>query len=250
MGVTPSLFSWYYYSGNFAGTILTFCFRYPETAELYGTALKKTVPREDGIVIPEKDVSGWMQRWTVPDPAFTEYVISCSYACDRLMEEKKIVFHGASFLWKDNAYVFSAPSGIGKTTQLRLWKEIFPDQVQILNGDKPILEVSNKEEVMVHPSPWKGKEGYGRDDIVAPLRGIILLKQAPFNRIRRIKPEEACKALFCRTYSTYNTEKEIHDAAKIVESILEKAPVFMLENKGDEESVWMTRHALLMKEVD
>lgn len=240
----------YYYSGDFAGTILTFGFRYQETGELYGTALKKSVPREDMIVIPEKDVSGWMHRWKVPDPDYTEYIISCSYACDRLMEEGKTVFHGASFLWKNNAYVFSAPSGTGKTTQLRLWKSLFTDQVEILNGDKPILEVGRKKEVTIHPSPWKGKEGYGRDDIVAPLRGIILLRQAPFNRIHRIKPEAACKSLFCRMYSTYNTEKEIHDAAEIVEKILEKAPVFMLENKGDEESVWMTRHALLMEEVE
>ncbi len=236
------------YSGDLAGIHLTFDFRYAETARYYRDILSQTQQCMDCIVIPETDVLDLIHRWNISDPAYAEYVMSCSYACDHLMKSRRIVFHGVSVLWNESAYVFTATSGTGKTTQARLWVSVFPEKVEILNGDKPILNVETGENVIVCPSPWKGKEGYGRDDIIAPLKGIILLRQRNHNRIHRMSPAEASKYLFGRICSTYSTEEDVQSGARILEDILKIVPVWLLENKGDEESALMTRKALLEEE--
>ncbi len=238
----------YFYHGNFSGNYLAFEFRYADTGRHYGDALRAAPPTEKSIIIPEKDVKSWMERWNFTDPSYAEYVLSLCYACDRLMKRHFTVFHGVSFLWNGRAYLFTGPSGTGKTTQARLWKSLFPGEVEILNGDKPILEAGTEGNILVHPSPWKGKEGYGRDDITAPLAGIILLRQAKRNSIRRLWPAEAAQNLFGRICSTFNTEDEILNAAEILNSILRSVPVWLLENRGDEESARMTRRELLSEE--
>ena len=235
----------YHCTGNFAGVQLSFQFRYADTLKYYGDAL---VPADSfgGIEVPEADVADWMRRWGISNASYGEYVISCNYACDELMKHGRMVFHGASFLWRDRAWLFSAPSGTGKTTQLRLWKKLFSGEMEIMNGDKPILEVTEENEVIVHPSPWKGKENYGRDDLTAPLGGIIFLRQAKENRIRRMAPAEAARKLFGRVYSTFNTEEEVRNAGRLLERILTaNVQVWYLENRGDDASARLTYDALL-----
>ena len=230
----------YSYTGIFAGVGLDFLFAYPDTAKYYGNPLKRVSACGDAIQIPRNDVTGWMDLWKADNPAYAEYVVSCSYVCDRLMENGRVVFHGAAVLRNGLVYLFTGPSGAGKTTQARLWKSVFGESSDILNGDKPILQINNADKVLVHPSPWKGKEGYGRDDIIAPLGGIILLRQASENMIRLLAPEEAARELFCRIYSTFSTEKDVRSAARILETILVKTPVWLLRNKGDKASALMT----------
>ena len=236
--------SMYSYIGTFAGIELTFLFRRAETAGFYGGFLRETDARE-GIVIPEEDVTDWMGRWGISNASYGEYVISCNYACDALMKKDRLVFHGAAFQWAGRAWLFSAPSGVGKTTQLRLWKKLFPDEFEIMNGDKPVLEVTEAKEIIVHPSPWKGKENYGRDDLTAPLGGIIFLRQEKENTIRRMPPRESARKLFGRIYSTFNTEEEVLNAGRLLDAILNTVPVWILDNKGDEASALLTRETLL-----
>ena len=236
----------YPYSGIFAGIRLTFLFRHAETARYYGDALKKAEASE-GIVIPEKDVADWLRQWNLSDASYGEYVISCNYACDALMCYDRMVFHGAAFLWNGFAWLLSAPSGVGKTTQLKLWQKMFPDEMAVLNGDKPILELREPGEILVHPSPWKGKENYGRDDLIAPLGGIIFLRQAPLNIMRRMSASEAAGKLFGRVYSTFNTEEEVLNAGRLLDQILKEIPLWVLDNKGDDASALLTRETLLQE---
>lgn len=84
------------------------------------------------------------------------------------------VLHSASFLYRDRAWLFSGPSGTGKSTHTNLWKELF--QVPILNGDLNLLAIENGHPV-IHGLPWCGTSGIC-DPGTYPLGGIILLRQA------------------------------------------------------------------------
>ena len=234
----------YYFKGVFAGIPVTFGFMYTKTVRYYENWLIETDKTENCVIVPQWNIEYWQRQWNVSDPAVCEYAFSCGCASDYLMQFNRVVFHGAAFLWNGKAYVFTAPSGTGKTTQLNLWKSLYDDEVTILNGDKPILEV-NHSEIIVHPSPWKGKEGMGTDDITAPLGGIIMLKQAKENMIERKKPDDVIRHLFGRFYSTYDSETLAYQAAHILEEILKHVPVWMLSNKGDAASVLLTRQAMI-----
>ena len=149
------------YTCNLAGIEISIIFRFPKTVTYYKGFLNPSTSDKYHIMIPTEEISYWQKRWAVPDPSYVEYVLSCSYICDYLMSFDRIVFHGASFLWNDHAYIFSAPSGTGKTTQLMHWKSLYPNEIEIINGDKPILEIrktDSLEKIYVHSSPWKGKK--------------------------------------------------------------------------------------------
>ena len=146
------------------------------------------------VRVPEdalKEAAPHYEAGTTPEQV--EYLELGPRVCDALLPYGRILFHGAAILWRGRVWVFTANSGTGKTTQYMLWKLCFGSEIKILNGDKPLLEF-RKGGILVHPSPWRGKEGLGSLD-AAPLGGIILLEQNEENRMRRLLPAEAAGPL-------------------------------------------------------
>ena len=92
--------------------------------------------------------------------------------------------HGAVVAWKNQGYLFTAPSGTGKSTHLALWKKYLGDQAEVINGDKPILKVT-EDEVWVYGTPWAGKEQWQVNKKVA-LKGICFLERGEKNSIQKI----------------------------------------------------------------
>lgn len=95
------------------------------------------------------------------------------------------VLHSASFLYQGKAWLFSAPSGTGKSTHTNLWKELH--QVPLLNGDLNLLAVKDGKPV-IHGIPWCGTSEI-RDKETYPLGGIILLRQAEEDRVEELSPD-------------------------------------------------------------
>lgn len=87
-----------------------------------------------------------------------------------------VVFHGAVIAYEGKAYAFTARSGVGKTTHIRLWLERFGKKVHVLNGDKPILRVIDGV-IYAAGTPWRGKEGYGIPEML-PLEAVAFIDRA------------------------------------------------------------------------
>ena len=110
-------------------------------------------------------------------PEFLETVALRRRLADLLLSHDRCLFHSAAMVFREQAYLFAAPSGTGKTTQLNLWRELYPEETTILNGDKPVLQFLDTGTIVVHASPWRGKESLGGTGS-APLGGIIYLRQS------------------------------------------------------------------------
>lgn len=101
------------------------------------------------------------------------------------------VLHCSYMDFEGKAYLFSGPSGIGKTTHTDLWCKQFPNTAKVLNGDKCLLI---KEGTTYYAVGWpicgSSKICHNEKREVA---AIILLQQAPTNyeisekRIRHFK---------------------------------------------------------------
>lgn len=117
-----------------------------------------------------------------------------------LIEFDVFLMHGAVVAVNDKAYLFTAPSGTGKTTHILKWMEHLPNAF-IVNGDKPFIKyVSADEELpLVCGSPWAGKENMYTNAMV-PLRAIILMERAENNQIEQISFSEAFPSLIQQTY--------------------------------------------------
>ena len=231
-----------------SGLSICYNFVHPETHNLFGSYLK--AGQNDKVNHQISVNPGYMEeyRWLVDEKekskAFLEFQSLMIATGNFLLEHDRALFHGASILWKEKAWIITAPSGTGKTTQLRLWKRLLKASADIINGDKPLLECRNDGSVWVSSSPWRGKERYGRPGLCAPLGGIILLEQGDENQIVRMSPEEAVIPLFIEFISyPENTEQITHQAA-ILNHILLCVPVWKLVNLGDENSARLTIETL------
>ena len=96
------------------------------------------------------------------------------------------VFHGAAVNIDGEGFIFTAPSGTGKTTHIKLLMENYPNRVSIINGDKPIIRFF-PDGVYVCSTPWAGKEDM-KQNTRSKLRGICIVRRGKSNSIRRIEP--------------------------------------------------------------
>lgn len=146
----------------------------------------------------------------------------------------RFVFHGASIKFQDKGYIFAAPSGTGKSTHIRAWRKYLGDQVDIVNGDKPILSVGD-EGVFVHGTPWAGKEGWQKNQSVK-LQGLCFLKRSAENRIRRMEPVECLDMLMKQVYIPQTAEMA-GMTLELLNKMLQEVPVYLLECDMSEEAV-------------
>ncbi|MFI3293624.1 MAG: hypothetical protein SNI70_08910 [Rikenellaceae bacterium] len=97
-----------------------------------------------------------------------------------------LLLHASAILKDGNTHLFIGKSGTGKSTHSRMWQESFPD-AELLNDDHPVIRCHESGEVIAYGSPWSGKTPCYRN-LSAPLRGIIRIKRAKYNKITRLKP--------------------------------------------------------------
>ena len=110
------------------------------------------------------------------------------------------LMHGSVVALDHQAFMFAAPSGIGKTTRVELWLERYPGSY-VVNGDKPLIIVSESQAIACG-TPWCGKEGWNTNTMV-PLRAIFLLERADEggdSTIQEINLGEAFPFLLQQTY--------------------------------------------------
>ena len=106
--------------------------------------------------------------------------------CFALLRHGRLVLHSSSILVNGKVILFAAPSGTGKSTQAALWEKY--RCAEVLNGDKNCVSFDeNSGTAIAHGLPFCGTSG-GLPTIF-PVRSsaIVLLKQAPENKIRRLR---------------------------------------------------------------
>lgn len=232
-----------------AGIAFEFQLLFPETADHFKSFQGK-MPISDSISIGLSKEQFEEVKPTYPhtmSDSLVEFSELTTLTADALIHLERCVFHGVAFVWRGKCYIFTAPSGTGKSTQYVLWKSVLGDQMRILNGDKPLLHISVTEPVFVHPSPWTGKEGMGRNE-TAPLGGIILLEQAQENEMFRLSPRQSAIPLFVQFLHSAVDEDSVRKVALMEERLLNSVPVWLLRNRGDLDSACMGIKTILQYE--
>lgn len=171
--------------------------------------------------------------------SFTEFNLLLEHICNLLLPYDRCLFHGVAICVDEQAFLITAPSGTGKSTQYRWWKALYGDEVRLICGDKPILEFQSSGDIIVHPSPWRGKERWPGSS-PAKLAGIVYLKQGSFNSIRPMAVSEAVVPLYTQILYQPKTERELRQAGSMLERILQQIPVWKLVNTGDQASARLT----------
>lgn len=116
-----------------------------------------------------------------------------------LIDKDVLLMHGAVIALNNEAYLFTAPSGTGKTTQIYRWLDHCPDAI-VINGDKPFIRFScDGSSPLACGSPWAGKENMYTNSTV-PLKSIVLMERAEENHIDYTSFSDAFPMLLQQAY--------------------------------------------------
>ena len=128
-----------------------------------------------------------------PEP-FLEGLVVFRKLCDYALDKADgIIFHCSAIMVDGEAYLFTAPSGTGKSTHTALWLKNFPG-TKILNDDTPIFRFVDGE-WRIYGTPWAGTTGINKN-IAVPLKALVFLERSEVNTVRDCVGPEAIKRFF------------------------------------------------------
>ena len=152
--------------------------------------------------------------------------------CKKMLKYDAMLMHCAAISVDNEAYLFTAVSGTGKTTHISLWKKKFKEKCIVVNGDKPILRLIDGK-FYACGTPWRGKENYG-ENIMVPIKAICILERGEENSIKKIAPYDAISTIITQTLRT-NDMDEMDKMLSLTDKLLEKVPFYRLKcNMNDD----------------
>lgn len=147
----------------------------------------------------------------------------------------------AAMVEKDGyGVVFLGPSGMGKSTQAKLWEKYLGADFVI--GDRPGFH--RIDGVWYgYGMPWDGKDGIKRQKSV-PVRALVVLEQAKENQIHRLNQMETMKVLLKQTMMPMWDNSAMDELFKLMGYMSQEIPFYHLKNLADEECVKLTYQEL------
>ena len=222
---------------------------FPRTAAYFERCIAKEEPIAFAELTEEHIVASRSRYRVEDDDAYLEFCELASAISDALTPFGVSAFHGAAFLMNGRAWIFTGPSGTGKTTQYVLWKSLFGEDITMICGDKPFLERGEDGCVTVHSSIWRGKENMG-NALKAPLGGIICLLQSERFYMKRLKPAEAVMPLYRQFLSLRGDTETVSGLADMASAIVASTPVYLMENRGSREDALCGYEYIVKEEKD
>ena len=145
-----------------------------------------------------------------------------------------VLFHAAVVNCEGKGYMFLGPSGTGKSTHASLWQR-YLSGVTLVNDDNPVLRLYDNGHAVVYGSPWSGKTPCYRN-VSYPLGAIVMLSQAPYNKIQRMNG--ICAYVILKeSVSGKSWDERIADGLhQTVNTLASTIPIWHLECLPDEEA--------------
>lgn len=153
---------------------------------------------EPELVIPfDGDAIRRLSLDTGLDEDNCEIVLTAEQFYRSLPQRGGFMLHSSAVVLDGRAYLFSAPSGTGKSTHTALWLEEFGQRAAILNDDKPAIMLRG-DSITACGTPWSGKSDLNLNAEV-PLQGICILERSAENHIEPLPADRAVFSLLDQT---------------------------------------------------
>lgn len=178
------------------------------------------------------------------DEKYREYLESLALyrkLCEKMLDYDTFLFHCSAIEVEGKAYLFAAPSGTGKSTHTRMWREYFGEKAVMINDDKPLLKV-RQDGIYVCGTPWNGKHHLDTNKIV-PIQGICLLERGSENHIEKIAALDAYPGLYRQTYRPADREKMVRTLA-LLRQLTERVSIYRMQCTISQDAAIMAWNAM------
>ena len=153
----------------------------------------------------------------------------------KLLERDAFVMHAAVIAIGDKAYAFTAKSGTGKSTHIKLWRKLRGEEVYVVNGDKPVMRYFDGK-LYAYGTPWCGKEGWN-NNVSVPLKGICFITRSEENWIEEIDNRIAVFELLNQT-ERVPYEEYMSLLIRLVENVIRRTHIFKMGCNISKEAVY------------
>ena len=175
-----------------------------------------------------------IRRWVTPDIPFSSAIRA---ACEAGMTMRDGMPLHAAMVEKDGyGVVFLGPSGMGKSTQAKLWVE--HQGADFIIGDRPGLRRIDGQWIGFG-MPWDGKDSIKQQKSV-PIRALISLEQAPENSIRRLTKQEAMIVLLNQVMMPMWDDAAMAQLTPLMGQLATEIPFYHLKNLPNKEASELT----------
>ena len=180
-----------------------------------------------------------IQRWITPGFPISSAIRA---ACEAGMTMRDGMPLHAALVEKDGyGVVFLGPSGMGKSTQAKLWVE--HQGADFIIGDRPGLRRIDGQWIGFG-MPWDGKDGIKQQKQV-PIRALISLEQAPENSIRRLSKQEAMIVLLNQVMMPMWDDAAMDLLTPLMGQLATEIPFYHLRNLPNKEATELTWEAIM-----
>ena len=156
-------------------------------------------------------------------------------------DKKTVLMHASVVSLEGRGYLMTAPSGTGKSTHTRLWRQCF-DQCELVNDDNPVVRIEQGNAI-VYGSPWSGKTPCYRN-VCHPVGAYVRLFQEPENNIHPYQPLEAY-AMLLPAMSCMVWDKRMQTGvSKTVAEMVRLNPMYRLGCRPDEAAARLCRDTI------
>ena len=228
-----------------AGIPVEFDNRYPDLHDLCrGFETELTAEIQIRVAPEELAQELAMQPGDFSD-GYLETVCAYRKAANALLNRDVFVMHGSVVAVDGEGYAFLAPSGVGKTTQTRLWQQHFGQRLRVINGDKPLIRmVHDGEAAQFHAygTPWQWKEGMGCN-ACAPLKAVFFLKQSREPGAVPATHAQKVDLLFRQLLMPVEPERMMR-LLNMADKLVSSVPFYVLSCDMTEASVLCAYHAV------
>ena len=228
---------------------------YPTTKKFCGNYLLDEAPSKvdaevtislDDIEMEKKIAENANLSWATDK--YLETLVLHRKVSEALTEFNTVLFHGSAIAVDGEVYLFTAPSGTGKSTHTRLWRECFGARAIMVNDDKPFLHLNEDGSMVVYGSPWDGKHRLSTN-IGLPLKAICILTQAPENRIEKVSKTDGLQPIFLQTFWSKSNQTMVKDSLGVLTGMLSQ-PLWHLECNISREAVKVSYEAMSGKRME
>lgn len=150
-----------------------------------------------------------------------------------LLSFNGLLLHSSFIQWHNQAILFSAPSGTGKSTQADLWVKY--ENAEIINGDRSGIRLIEGK-WYAFGLPYAGSSYIYKNEGYC-LKTIVVLRQAKENKIRRLNAREAFMYLYPELTIHRWDSQFVDKVIELMNKLLSDIHVYLLECLPDQGAV-------------
>lgn len=175
----------------------------------------------------------WIKRRELETVSFPLSTLDLLLFSHLLLPRDGIIIHAAAVKINDEAFLFPAASGSGKSTWADLSSRM--PSWSVLGEDKIIMRKSG-DDYLIFGTPWNPRPEFQKTDS-APLRGIFCLHHSPENQIAEINQFSALQEMLQQAFMPFNERDELDRAVSILEDVIHRVPAYSFGFRPDQSAV-------------